>query len=112
MLNQLGYVETAVISEFTTGILKDLDRLQNLAKDKERVERTISHLSNGLNALAKIGKSTLNIKYLGKYENGTIRQNIPEHEKFKPLLKSGITNNPEYELTTPDCDNYILWWFM
>ncbi len=105
-------METAVISEFTTGILKDLDRLQNLAKDKERVERTISHLSNGLNALAKIGKSTLNIKYLGKYENGTIRQNIPEHEKFKPLLKSGITNNPEYELTTPDCDNYILWWFM
>ena len=100
LLNQLGYAETAVISEFYQGILKDLDRLQNLATNKERAERTINNLSNGLDALAKIGNRALNIKWLGKYESGPIRQNIPGYEKFKTLLKSDITNNPEYELVT------------
>ena len=109
LLNQLGYAETAVISEFYQGILKDLDRLQNLATNKGRVERTIGHLSNGLEALAKIGNHDLNIKWLGIHGSSKwlgidgsspIRQNVPGHEKFKALLKSGITNNPEYELVT------------
>ncbi|MBO7509027.1 MAG: hypothetical protein J6T57_02005 [Alphaproteobacteria bacterium] len=101
LLNQLGHAEAEVIGAYYTGILKDLTSLQKLAKDKTKIEQQIYHLTTGLDALAKIGDRKLNIKWLGKYEKGgSIRTQSPSHQKFKTMLQSGITDNPEYELAT------------